>query len=541
MLACGYIDIEKCAPKGALDTLAFRAGQIVLGTASLLAVQFLTPAPALAQGTDNQSLYFDGSVPDSEERLKDVPVTPAYRDFLPQRVDLASLFPRPGNQGQQGSCTGWAVGYARAFYARAVEGRNVSRRENIPSPAYIYNATKPPGPCNGKGFGASIADALDLLKTGSLSLQEYPYSDRSCSPPDSAARSHAVDFRIDSWAKVSPQEADQIKGELYHKNPVILNLHDSRTFQHLRPGQIYRTPGEYLGWHAITVVGYDESRQAFKFINSWSTDWGDQGFGWIDYETLRTEVIQAFVMRAGAPPTPPEPEPTPVVVIPPSPEPRPTPIALPSVNCGQVRVNERAGKREIVGYVGSDDDLERLRTALPGSDVNVVVRPWPQCEALETLEKPLTRSDADRPKVQIRKPTGETLASGEELAFEIETPSYTSYLHVAYIQADGSVLNLVQPGVGSLRAYSPHSKLVLGSEPGSTRRFRVSAPFGREMLIVLAGRSPIFPDLRPGQETEREFLTALRRALIAKPDPTAPDRDVTAAYDAIVTVEGRSP
>jgi hypothetical protein len=57
----------------------------------------------------------------------------------------------------------------------------------------------------------------------------------------------------------------------------------------------------------------------------------------------------------------------------------------------------------------------------------------------------------------------------------------------------------------------------------------------------LAGRSPIFSDLRPTQETERQFLTALRRALIAKPDPAAPDRDVTANYDAIVTVERRIP
>jgi hypothetical protein len=56
------------------------------------------------------------------------------------------------------------------------------------------------------------------------------------------------------------------------------------------------------------------------------------------------------------------------------------------------------------------------------------------------------------------------------------------------------------------------------------------------MLIVLAGRSPIFSDLRPTQETEREFLTALRKALITKPDPFAPDRDVAAGFDAIVTV-----
>jgi hypothetical protein len=66
-------------------------------------------------------------------------------------------------------------------------------------------------------------------------------------------------------------------------------------------------------------------------------------------------------------------------------------------------------------------------------------------------------------------------------------------------------------------------------------KFKVSPPYGREMLVVLAGRSPIFSTPRPVQETEREFLTALRQALLAKPDSTSPDRMISAGFDAIVT------
>ena len=109
-----------------------------------------------------------------------------------------------------------------------------------------------------------------------------------------------------------------------------------------------------------------------------------------------------------------------------------------------------------------------------------------------TLEKPLARRD--RPRVSIRRPSGDTLLSGDHLVFEIETPSFPSYVHVAYIQADGNVLNLVQPGVGSFTTYQPRSKIVLGDDAASSRRFQVSEPFGREMLIVLAGRSPAFPE-----------------------------------------------
>jgi hypothetical protein len=127
------------------------------------------------------------------------------------------------------------------------------------------------------------------------------------------------------------------------------------------------------------------------------------------------------------------------------------------------------------------------------------------------------------------------LTAGDPLVFDIQTPSYPSYLHVAYIQADGSVINLIQPGDGSFKTYAPGSKIVIGDNATAGRQFFVKEPYWREMLIVLVGTSPIFPDRRPKLETEREFLTALRRALLAKPDPSAPDRDIVAAFDAIVT------
>ncbi|MBQ8107676.1 MAG: InlB B-repeat-containing protein, partial [Ruminococcus sp.] len=41
--------------------------------------------------------------------------------------------------------------------------------------------------------------------------------------------------------------------------------------------------GEYRGRHALCLIGYDDSLQAFKFINSWGTDWGLNGYGYISY------------------------------------------------------------------------------------------------------------------------------------------------------------------------------------------------------------------------------------------------------------------
>ena len=505
------------------------------------------------------------------EDLLRSPHAPTFRAFIPEQVDLTRYFPLVGNQGDQGSCVAWAVGYAaRAYYARAKENRDTASKANIPSPAYIYNSiVERPNNCDA---GASVIPALLLLEKGGLSLSAYPYNDKICSRPSADYTARATDFRIhhyqvvfdQQWSSLTP---DNIKHELSDGNPVILEMQDTNKFQALGPGETLtlsttprlcqqlpscaRNPGTIVGGHAITAVGYDERRQAFKIINSWGTGWGSGGYGWIGYDAFNEYVRTAYVMRFADPaPEPPRPEPPkpsppePPNPVPPPKPPGPSPIVLPQLDCSEIRVVNSGSMQKIVGFVGHDEDLEKIRAAAPGTDVDVKVRPFPQCEALITLEKPLARPISELPKVKIRQPASGTLTDGDDLVFEIETPPYPSYLHVAYFQADGTgyqrVVNLIQPGIGSYTTYPPRTKLVLGNDPGA-RKFKVSPPFGREMLIVLAGHSPIFPERRKDQETEREFLTALRHALLWKIDPAAPDRDVVAAYDTTVTQERKSP
>jgi hypothetical protein len=402
------------------------------------------------------------------------------------------------------------------------EGRDADDARNIPSPAYIYDVIKPAGSCS---TGSKISDALDLLKTGAGSLSDFPYSDGECDEPSPSARARAVDFRIDKWQLVDLDDLDQVKAELYKNNPVIISLHDSVAFQRLKSGDILRGPGRYRGWHAITVVGYDEGRQPFKLINSCGRRWGDHGFGWISYAAFRADVSAAYVMHVAATPRPqpPPPEPKP---------PAPVAVVIPHPACSNVSLQNRDGKPTVVGFVGYEKDLAAIREAAKGAAVDVQLRPWPQCEALLTLAKVLPRADA--PLVTIRAAANRTLHARDHLVFEIETPPYPSYLHVTYFQADGSAVNLMQPGDAGFKAYPPRSRVVLGADTAG-RRFRVSAPYGHEMLLVLAARSPVFPDSRPVQETQRQFLTALRHAFLYKTDPTLPDRTIDAGYDTIVT------
>ena len=85
---------------------------------------------ALAGGVQAQvtrdlqdTVYATGAVFETAEELADKPRTPLYRAFLPELVDLSGRFPAARHQGKQGSCVGWAVGYAaRSYYNSRPEG-----------------------------------------------------------------------------------------------------------------------------------------------------------------------------------------------------------------------------------------------------------------------------------------------------------------------------------------------------------------------------------------------------------------------------------
>ena len=224
-----------------------------------------------ASATELRSL---GYVPVSGAEFASFPKAKHYRAYLPESVDLSSHFPTPGDQGELNACTAWAAGYAsRSYYAQTVEGRKRNSRKDIPSPSYIYHSIRDPRNCES---GSLLPDALRLLETGSLSLADYPYN-ATCASPDKKQAGAATDFRIDSWLAVDPKFIDDIKGEVARGQPVMFGIMVDENFQHVQGTKVYSGQDRRLGGHAMTVVGYDDRKQALKVINSWGTGWGDGG------------------------------------------------------------------------------------------------------------------------------------------------------------------------------------------------------------------------------------------------------------------------
>jgi len=261
-------------------------------TLFLLIIHFLTITFLFAQHNGKGLTFAD------EDEYKDIPLaTVPMMGSLPKTKDLSSWFPTPGDQGEQGSCVGWAVAYALKSYQEAVE-RNIrpTRRDNIYSPAFIFNQIKL-SDCDG---GSYLKDALNLLKKeGCASISNFNYSEHSCNrTPSSSIKRSARQYIIADWRRVDYENETEVKSQLNSGFPVVIGMDVDDDFQDLIGNDIYNySTGRNSGGHAMVVVGYDDYKQAYKIMNSWGTDWGNGGFVWVSYDLFEQKVHEAYTAQ----------------------------------------------------------------------------------------------------------------------------------------------------------------------------------------------------------------------------------------------------
>ncbi len=215
----------------------------------------------------------------------------------PVSVDLSPNFPRPGNQGRQNSCVGWATAYAVKSYHEKIEmGWSLNTDPHLFSPAFLYNQIN-----GGQDQGSYIFQALDLaVNQGIATLNTMPYSHTDyLSQPSSAALAEAAGFKAGQWTRIN--DTSQIKAALINRSPVIAGIKVYDQLKNLKgTGSVYNTAsGAFHGGHAVAIVGYDDTRYggAFKVINSWGTGWGDDGYFWMPYSFGAQDILsEAYVL-----------------------------------------------------------------------------------------------------------------------------------------------------------------------------------------------------------------------------------------------------
>ena len=228
----------------------------------------------------------------------------AGKNPLPEAVSLLRYAPDRSNQGQQGSCVAWSCAYAsQTILTAAATGADPNQIKF--SPSYLYNQIRLEG-CQ----GSYLQRAMEAMqKNGGVPLSQYPYNDQDCeSKPSSsdvqAGRQNVIHgfTRLTNGDNVDEISVRGIKEHLAKNAPVAIGMMVGQSFMQDMMGQELWQPNGTdqsqmgMGGHAMSVIGYDDRKfgGAFQIMNSWGSEWGTNGVGWIRYGDFKNYVREAY-------------------------------------------------------------------------------------------------------------------------------------------------------------------------------------------------------------------------------------------------------
>ena len=205
---------------------------------------------------------------------------------------LEKYLPEIGDQGDLGSCVGWATSYYGMTIIKKIEGNNLTSPFSALSTYNRYCYKEKRDPCMG---GAYFKECLDILKAkGCPKADEYelPYCAR-----DKRKKPYAQ--KLNDYHRIQQTNVEQIKSYLRGNCPVVIGMDvyaggkgnslNTRFLDSNGVIMINNFKNDYaVAGHAMCIVGYDDalSGGAFKIVNSWGKDWGKDGFCWIRYNDL---------------------------------------------------------------------------------------------------------------------------------------------------------------------------------------------------------------------------------------------------------------
>jgi C1A family cysteine protease len=143
----------------------------------------------------------------------------------------------------------------------------------------------------------------ELQRQGTGLDRDYPYLVGKLNPPEK----EPLPYKALAWGYVGNPDKQatvaQIKAALRMYGPLYTTIYAStHAFKHNK-GEVLAEKGPFPdNNHAVLLVGWDDTRKAWKIKNSWGAQrWGDQGYGWVAWGHYGIGVCTAWVVARVGP------------------------------------------------------------------------------------------------------------------------------------------------------------------------------------------------------------------------------------------------
>lgn len=214
----------------------------------------------------------------------------------------------PFNQGNQGSCASCATAMAKSILDHIKNGTQYPNNKIIYSPSYLFHQVNL-NPNNCSEGGSYLASNFEILKAqGVCKLADMEYSETDCTTlPTDNQKILAASNKIDHYYRIDPINASTIKQFINVGIPVIVafKVDNHFTDDYQDPNnvdKVWSSFGTYSNTnHATLLYGWDDNKNAFKMLNQWGGQWGNNGSIWVDYDLVsnRNVFFEAYILQNG--------------------------------------------------------------------------------------------------------------------------------------------------------------------------------------------------------------------------------------------------
>jgi C1A family cysteine protease len=204
---------------------------------------------------------------------------------LPRQADLRPYCSAVEDQGQTNSCTGHAIVGAMECDAN-IQGETPIEYSRL----FVYwNERNLEGTTNQDG-GAELRDGIKMVaQYGACEEKLWPFDEsKVLEKPSLEAFEDALKHKAIRYEAIEQNQDALLHCLGLNQRPVVFGLMIFESFesQEVADSGIVPMPQWHersMGGHALLIVGYDLDKQMFLIRNSWSKDWGQQGYCWVPF------------------------------------------------------------------------------------------------------------------------------------------------------------------------------------------------------------------------------------------------------------------